>query len=90
MSLGEAIAEADLVVPPAAPTPVDPARGTGLTSRELEILRLIVEGRSNREIAAALFISVSTVQNHVSSLLAKLEVGSRTAAVATARRLGIA
>jgi DNA-binding NarL/FixJ family response regulator len=75
---------------PPTPPPADPARGTGLTPRELEILGLIVEGRANREIAEALFVSPRTVENHVTSILAKLGVPSRTAAVATARRLGLA
>jgi DNA-binding NarL/FixJ family response regulator len=56
----------------------------------LEILGLIVEGKSNREIGEALFVSPRTVDNHVSSILAKLEVPSRTAAVAAARRLDLA
>ncbi len=73
-----------------ASIPADPAHGTGLTARELEVLRLIVEGRSNREIAETLFVSPRTVDNHVTNILAKLEVKSRTAAVAAARRLGLA
>ncbi len=68
----------------------DPARGTGLTSRELEVLALLVEGRSNREISETLFVSPRTADNHVTSILAKLEVKSRTAAVAAARHLGLA
>ncbi|KQV52615.1 hypothetical protein ASC95_07240 [Pelomonas sp. Root1217] len=61
----------------------------GLTAREVEVLALLVEGRSNREIAAALFISVKTVSVHVSNILAKLEVPSRGAAAAAAHRLGL-
>ena len=61
----------------------------GLTVREVEVLRLVVEGRSNREIAAALFITVKTASVHVSNILAKLEVPSRGAAAAAARRLGL-
>ncbi|MDP9367435.1 MAG: LuxR C-terminal-related transcriptional regulator, partial [Chloroflexota bacterium] len=63
-----------------APSPVssDPARGTGLTARELDVLALLVEGRSNREIAEALFVSPRTVDNHVTAILAKLEAKSRT------------
>ena len=56
----------------------------GLTRRELEVLRLVAVGRSNREIADALFISVPTVKRHLSNLLAKLGVTSRTAATAFA------
>jgi DNA-binding CsgD family transcriptional regulator len=49
----------------------------GVTAREAEVLRLLGEGKSNAEIAAALFLSVRTVETHVSSLLAKLQVRSR-------------
>jgi ATP/maltotriose-dependent transcriptional regulator MalT len=67
----------------------DPARGTGLTARELEVLRLMVAGRSNPEIAAALFVSPRTAQTHVGNILAKLGVESRTEAAAHAVRLGL-
>ncbi len=59
----------------------------GLTARELEVLELLTAGRSNREIAAELFISVKTVSVHVSNILAKLGVASRGEAAATAHRL---
>jgi DNA-binding NarL/FixJ family response regulator len=67
----------------------DPARGTGVTSRELEVLRLIAAGRSNRAIAEELFISPRTVATHTTSIFAKLGVESRTAAVAAARERGL-
>ncbi len=67
----------------------DPAHGTSLTARELEVLGLIVEGCSNREIAEALFVSPRTVDTHITNVLAKLDAKSRTAAVAAARRLGL-
>jgi DNA-binding CsgD family transcriptional regulator/tetratricopeptide (TPR) repeat protein len=60
-----------------------------LTPRELEVLRLLVEGRSNRQIAEQLFISGKTASVHVTNLLAKLGVHSRLEAAATARRLGL-
>jgi two-component system, NarL family, nitrate/nitrite response regulator NarL len=60
-----------------------------LTARELDVLCLIEEGRSNKEIARALSIELPTVKNHVHSILEKLDVHRRTAAVAHARRLGL-
>jgi DNA-binding CsgD family transcriptional regulator len=67
-----------------------PERGlAGLTPRELEVLRLLVEGRSNRQIAEQLFISGKTASVHVTNLMAKLGVHSRLEAAATARRLGL-
>ena len=61
----------------------------GLTPRELEVLRLLVEGRSNRQIAEQLFISGKTASVHVTNILAKLGVHSRLEAAATARRVGL-
>lgn len=61
----------------------------GVTPREMEVLRLIAVGLSNREIANELFISVSTVKRHVTNLCSKLSVSTRTAAVQKARRLGL-
>jgi ATP/maltotriose-dependent transcriptional regulator MalT len=61
----------------------------GLTPRELEVLRLVADGHSNRDIAAELVISVKTASVHVSNILAKLEVGSRGEAAATAHRLAL-
>jgi two-component system, NarL family, nitrate/nitrite response regulator NarL len=60
-----------------------------LTARELEVLRLIEEGFSNKEIGAALSIELSTVKNHVHRVLEKLKVRRRTEAAARARRLGL-
>jgi DNA-binding NarL/FixJ family response regulator len=64
-------------------------RLAGLTRRELEVLRLLVEGRSNRQIAEQLFISGKTASVHVSNILTKLGVHSRLEAAAMARRLGL-
>ncbi|WP_377354935.1 ATP-binding protein [Planotetraspora thailandica] len=62
---------------------------TPLTPRELEVLRLVATGRSNREIAAELFISAKTVSVHVSNILPKLGVSSRGEAAAAAHRLSL-
>jgi DNA-binding NarL/FixJ family response regulator len=61
----------------------------GLTARELEVLALVAEGRSNRQVADALFISAKTASVHVSNILAKLGVASRVEAAAVAHRLGL-
>ncbi|RAY12742.1 DNA-binding response regulator [Actinomadura craniellae] len=59
-------------------------RGESLSTRELEVLRLVARGTSNREIAAELFISEATVKTHLTHIYAKLDVKDRAAAVATA------
>ena len=59
----------------------------GLTERELEVLRLVAAGRSNREIAGELFISPKTASVHVSNILGKLGVASRGEAAAKAHSL---
>jgi DNA-binding CsgD family transcriptional regulator/energy-coupling factor transporter ATP-binding protein EcfA2 len=78
----------------AAVIPRGPRRSTaehpfGLTSREEEVLRLLTEDLTNQEIASRLVVSERTVHHHVSALLAKLQVRSRTAAAALARRRGL-
>jgi DNA-binding NarL/FixJ family response regulator len=60
-----------------------------LTSRERDVLELVAQGRTNRQIATQLYISEKTVSVHVSNILAKLGVGSRTEAAAVARRQGL-
>jgi len=60
-----------------------------LSPRELEILRLIATGASNREIAGRLFITEGTVKNHVTEILGKLGVTDRTQAALKARDLGL-
>jgi DNA-binding NarL/FixJ family response regulator len=60
-----------------------------LSDRELDVLRLLAEGRSNREIAAALFLAEGTVKNHVTNVLAKLGARDRTQAALRARALGL-
>jgi DNA-binding NarL/FixJ family response regulator len=61
------------------------ARG-GLTQRELEVLKLVATGRTNRQIASELVLSEKTVDRHVSNIFAKLDVPSRAAATAYAFR----
>jgi DNA-binding CsgD family transcriptional regulator len=84
-------ARVDVPALPALPGPrghVGPggAAPFGLTERELEVLRLVAAGRSNRDIAAELFISPKTASVHVSNILGKLGVSSRGEAAATAHR----
>ena len=69
--------------------PAAPAWPAGLTGREVEVLRLIAAGRSNRAIAQALFISPNTVLHHVSSIFAKTGVANRAEAAAYATRHGL-
>jgi DNA-binding CsgD family transcriptional regulator len=77
----------ELAGPMPAPAPAADELG-GLSPREREVLRELAAGRSNREIADALFVSARTVETHVLHILAKLEVESRTAAAALAIRAG--
>jgi DNA-binding CsgD family transcriptional regulator len=65
------------------------ANPAGLTGRQLDVLALLVDGRSNAEIAARLVISPKTADHHVSAILDKLQVRSRGEAAALARRLGM-
>jgi len=81
-------------IEPAAPAQHTQATGQPLpehlTRREREVLSLLAEGFSNREIAARLFIATSTVKWYVHSILRKLDVDSRTKAAARARELHLA
>jgi DNA-binding NarL/FixJ family response regulator len=63
--------------------------GSGVSAREIEVLQLIAEGASPPEVAEALFISVKTVKNHLSSIYEKLEARDRTQAVLKGLRMGI-
>jgi DNA-binding CsgD family transcriptional regulator len=74
---------------PRGPRPATRAAPAGLTAREREVLALLSEGLPDREISRRLFISESTVHHHVSAVLAKIGVSSRTAAAREAARLGI-
>ena len=80
----------------ASPTPVsgeaEPAveRPFGMTERELQVIALLAEGKTNREIAERLFMAEKTASVHVSRILSKLDVRSRTEAAAVAHRQGLA
>jgi DNA-binding NarL/FixJ family response regulator len=63
--------------------------GPGLTARELDVLRLIVSGNSNKEIGEGLHISEATVKTHINNILSKLGVTDRTQATTTALQRGI-
>lgn len=105
LSLTEVVTEATAVANaaarpegelPAGTTGVDGPNGTpetgndaGLSPRELDVLRLLVSGKSNPEIADVLFIGRGTVKTHVGNILAKLDARSRTEAVAIAHRRGL-
>jgi DNA-binding NarL/FixJ family response regulator len=76
--------------PAAGPGTANPGGGgTGLTPRELEILRLMGTGANTRAVSEQLHVSPATVRNHVQSILTKLEVHSRLAAVAYAMNHGL-
>jgi DNA-binding NarL/FixJ family response regulator len=74
---------------PAVPRPEDVAAVEGLSSREREVVALLCEGLSNREIAAALFVSEPTVKSHLSHILTKMEVRDRVQVVIKAYRTGL-
>ena len=87
----QAVADAsrflDQVLAPVASAKADRREDAfGLTSRELDVLCLLVEGKSDKEIAGALFIGARTVETHVSNLLAKLDAHNRAEAAALAVR----
>ncbi|HVM70426.1 MAG TPA: response regulator transcription factor [Anaerolineales bacterium] len=87
-SLDPAVARkvlSELSAPPQKPLTPDP-----LTTRELEILRLVAQGKSNKEIAGNLVIADETVHTHVSNILNKLHLASRTQAALYALKEGIA
>lgn len=77
------------ILPTSEPTPL-PGDPFGLTGRELEVLHLLVQGRTNREIGEGLFISPKTAGVHVSNILGKLGVKNRVEAATAAHQLGIA
>ncbi len=88
-SMDEAIAAAGAIVAARDHDGKEARAGHGLTARELETLRLLAAGRTDREIAAALYVSPRTVQSHVASVFDKLRVGSRAEAAVIAARMGL-
>jgi DNA-binding NarL/FixJ family response regulator len=72
-----------------AAAPVAAREGALLSERELEVLRLLAAGKANADIARELFLSPYTVRNHISSILAKLQIANRTEAAAYAIRSGL-
>jgi len=81
LAFGESSAE--------GPVPNGTAAPDGLTARELEVLRLVASGRSNREIACELVLSVRTVERHVTNLYAKIGARGKADATAYAFRHGL-
>lgn len=61
----------------------------GLSSRQMEVLRMLVEGKSNKQISNSLMLSESTVKTHIEAIYRRLDVKSRTQAVVSAARLGL-
>ncbi len=85
----EALARRGSIQLPGVASAEDAAGRLGLTPREREVLALLAEGRSNRQIGEALFMAESTAGVHVSNILGKLGVSRRTEAAALAHRLGL-
>ncbi len=69
--------------------PVGPETTLGLSGRQLDVLRLLVEGKPNKEICRVLSLSESTVKTHLSAIFRKLKVSSRTQAVVAVARAGV-
>lgn len=80
----ECVGDSSLFTPASSQPLVEP-----LSERELEVLRLVSQGLSNREIGERLFVALSTVKGHNRNIFAKLQVRRRTEAVARARELGL-
>ena len=87
----EVVVVKEVEVPRQEPFEIDEShlRKLGITKRELEILELIAQGMSNREIAEKLFVSENTVKTHSSRLLDKLSAKRRTHAVQIAKEMGL-
>jgi DNA-binding NarL/FixJ family response regulator len=88
VAAGESLFEAD-VAGSRAPVVAEAPSGASLSPREIEVLYLLGEGRRTSEVAGALGLSVNTVRNHITAILAKLGTHTRLEAVTEAMRLGI-
>jgi len=85
-----AVHDGQTVIPPAIALKLaSRLRATELTPRELDVLRLLATGQSNKQIAAALFIAEGTVKTHVNALLRKLDAADRTGVVTLALKRGL-
>jgi DNA-binding NarL/FixJ family response regulator len=89
----QALALADRITATLQPAPPGsgprPAYPAGLTAREVEVLRLLAGGRTNKQIAAALVVSVRTVENHIAGIYGKIGAGGRADAATYALRHGL-
>jgi DNA-binding NarL/FixJ family response regulator len=73
----------------AAPPPARLGHPGGLSAREIEVLRLVAAGKSNRQVAEALVISLNTVERHISNIFSKTGVVNRVEAAGYASRHGL-
>ena len=81
-------AEPELAAAP-GPSPQEAELIEPLSEREIEVLQLVAEGLTNNEIASRLFLSLNTIKGHTRNIYGKLNVHSRTQAVARAQSLGL-
>ena len=83
--------EKEIIVPQSESFAINTAelQKLNLNSREYEVLQLLAQGQSNADIAASLFLSLSTIKTHVSNLYFKMDVKSRTQAITKAKQLKI-
>jgi len=86
---GPAVAERLIQYLAVATPPAEPRAFPELTGRELEVLSLLAQGLTNQAVADRMGVSLKTARNHVSNILARLQVADRTAAVARARAAGL-